>query len=89
MGRVLDARRPGLFGVAALAVGHDPVRYRELIKRPRGRPMPLRPPGTTGHPPSIDRPPRITLGDALTSATPVKWGALKGLIQNPSWVREE
>lgn len=42
--------------VLELAVGHDPVRYRQLIKRPRPRPVPPRPPGTTGHPPSIDRP---------------------------------
>lgn len=39
-----------------LAVGHDPVRYKELIKRPRPRPAQPLPPGTTGHPPSIDRP---------------------------------
>ena len=42
--------------VLQLAVAHDPVRYRQLIKRPRPRPTPPRPPGTTGHPPSIDRP---------------------------------
>lgn len=42
--------------VLQLAVAHDPVRYRQLIKRPRPRPLPPRPPGATGHPPSIDRP---------------------------------
>jgi transposase-like protein len=42
--------------VLQLAVGHDPVRYRQLIKRPRPRPAPPRAPGATGHPPSIDRP---------------------------------
>ncbi len=42
--------------VLQLTVGHDPVRYRQLIKRPRPRSVPPRPPGTTGHPPSIDRP---------------------------------
>ncbi len=42
--------------VLQLAVGHNPVRYRQLIKRPRPRPVPPRPPGATGHPPSIDRP---------------------------------
>ena len=42
--------------VLQLAVGHDPVRYRQLIKRPRLRSVPPQPPGTTGHPPSIDRP---------------------------------
>lgn len=39
-----------------LAVGHDPVRYRQLIKRHQPRKAPPRPPGATGHPPSIDRP---------------------------------
>ena len=42
--------------VLQLAVGHDPVRYQQLIKRPRPRSVPPQPPGTTGHPPSIDRP---------------------------------
>ena len=42
--------------VLQLAVGHDPVRYQQLIKRPRPRPVPPRPPAATGHPPSIDRP---------------------------------
>ncbi len=42
--------------VLQLAVGHDPVPYHQLIKRPRPRDVPPRPPGTTGHPPSIDRP---------------------------------
>jgi transposase-like protein len=42
--------------VLQLAVGHEPVRYRQLIKRPRPRAVPPLPPGATGHPPSIDRP---------------------------------
>ena len=42
--------------VLQLAVGHEPVRYKELIKRPRPRGVPPRPPGSTGHPPSLDRP---------------------------------
>lgn len=42
--------------VLQLAIGHDPVRYKELIKHPRPRTVPPRPPGVTGHPPSIDRP---------------------------------
>jgi transposase-like protein len=42
--------------VLQLAVGHDPVRYRQLIKRPRPRYEPPQPPHATGHPPSIDRP---------------------------------
>lgn len=42
--------------VLQLAVGHDPVRYRQMIKRRQPRPVPPRPPGRTGHPPSIDQP---------------------------------
>ena len=42
--------------VLQLAVAHDPVRSKELIKRPRPRSVPPRPPGSTGQPPSIDRP---------------------------------
>ncbi len=42
--------------VLQLAVGHAPVRYRELIQRPRPRETPSLPPGTTGHPPSLERP---------------------------------
>ena len=43
-------------GVLQLAVGHDPVRYQQLIKRHQPRKAPPRPPAATGHPPSIDRP---------------------------------
>ena len=39
-----------------LAVGHDPVRYHQLIKRPRPRETPPTPPGATGHPPSLEHP---------------------------------
>ena len=42
--------------VLQLAVGHDPVRYRELIRRPRPRETSPVPPGATGHPPSLERP---------------------------------
>jgi len=42
--------------VLQLAVDHDPVRYRELIRRPRPRPTPPIPPGATGRPPSLERP---------------------------------
>lgn len=42
--------------VLQLAVGHDPVRYQQLIKRHQPRKAPPRPPGAAGHPPSIDRP---------------------------------
>ena len=42
--------------VLQLAVGHDPVRYQQLIKRHQTRKAPPLPPGATGRPPSIDRP---------------------------------
>jgi transposase-like protein len=42
--------------VLELAVDHDPVRYRHLIARPRPRIEMPKPPGATGHPPSLDRP---------------------------------
>jgi transposase-like protein len=38
-----------------LAAGHDPVRYRDLIVRQRSKAAPA-PPGTRGHPPSLERP---------------------------------
>lgn len=38
-----------------LAVGHDPVRYRDLIANPR--PRQVTPPKTRGKPPSLERPP--------------------------------
>ncbi len=40
-----------------LAVGHDPVRYRDLIANPRSPKVPPTPPATRGHPPSLERPP--------------------------------
>jgi transposase-like protein len=42
--------------VLELAVGHEPVRYRQLISRPRPRATAPVPPGHTGHPPSLERP---------------------------------
>lgn len=39
-----------------LAVGHGPVRYHDLIVRQRSRAAPPAPPGTRGHPPSLERP---------------------------------
>lgn len=39
-----------------LAVDHDPVRYRELVARPRPRKTPPLPPGSYSHPPSVERP---------------------------------
>lgn len=44
------------YRVLELAVGHDPVRYRDLVRRPRPKQEPPAPPGQRGHPPSIDRP---------------------------------
>lgn len=38
-----------------LAVGHDPVRYRELIQNRRPRALPPTPTGATRHPPSLER----------------------------------
>ena len=54
--RTSRSRGLAFLRVPQLAVGHDPVRYRQLIRRPRPRHEPPRPPGATGHPPSIDRP---------------------------------
>lgn len=40
-----------------LAVGHEPVRYRELVANPSPKRTPPIPPGRRGHPPTLDRPP--------------------------------
>lgn len=45
------------FRVLELTVGHDPVRYRDLIKNPKPRKTSPKPPGTYGHPDSLERPP--------------------------------
>lgn len=42
--------------VLQLAVGHDPVRYRQLVAHPAPKKKPPTPPGHRGHPPSLDRP---------------------------------
>jgi hypothetical protein len=44
------------YRVLELALGHDPVRYQDLIaaRRPRAKPLP--PPQAGAHPPSLDRP---------------------------------
>ena len=44
------------YRVLELAVGHDPVRYRDLVVDPRPKATRPVPPGTGGHPPSLDRP---------------------------------
>jgi transposase-like protein len=44
------------YRVLELAIGHDPVRYRDLVVDPRPKATRPVPPGTGGHPPSLDRP---------------------------------
>jgi transposase-like protein len=44
------------YRVLELAVGHDPVRYQDLVAAPRPRAVPRVPPRQRGHPPSLDRP---------------------------------
>ena len=56
-----NRRRSGSRGllfyrVLELAVGHDPVRYRDLVANPQPKPRRPMPPGRWGHPPSLDRP---------------------------------
>ena len=52
------SRKPGLrfCRLLELAAGHDPVRYRELIKTRRPSRTPRSPPKTRGRPASMDRP---------------------------------
>lgn len=45
------------YRVLELAVGHDPVRYRDLVLDPQPRKNPPLAPGGRGHPPSLERPP--------------------------------
>ncbi len=45
------------YRILQLAVGHDPVRYRELVANPERLPTPRQPPTRRGHPPSVQRPP--------------------------------
>ena len=45
------------YRVLELAVGHHPVRYKDLIVRPEPKKTPPVPPGRWGHPPSLQRPP--------------------------------
>jgi transposase-like protein len=44
------------YRVLELAVGHDPVRYGDLIAHRQPKAKPPAPPGQRGHPPSIERP---------------------------------
>ena len=45
------------YRVLEFAVGHDPVRYKDIVARTRPRKIPPTPPRTRGKPPSLDRPP--------------------------------
>jgi hypothetical protein len=45
------------YRVLELAVGHDPVRYRDIVAGKRPRKIPPTPPALRGHPPSLERPP--------------------------------
>lgn len=45
------------YRVLELAVGHDPVRYADIIAGRRPRAVPPTPPPTRGKPPSLERPP--------------------------------
>jgi len=44
------------YRVLELAVGHDPVRFRQLVANSRSKKVPPAPPERRGHPPSLDRP---------------------------------
>jgi transposase-like protein len=44
------------YRVLELAVGHDPVRYRDLVVDPKPKKITPIPPGGGGNPPSLDRP---------------------------------
>lgn len=45
------------YRVLELAVGHHPVRYKDLIAARAPKAVPPTPPGSWGHPPSLERPP--------------------------------
>jgi len=45
------------YRVLELAVGHDPVRYGDIIASRRPRAVPPTPPLARGKPPSLERPP--------------------------------
>jgi ISXO2 transposase-like protein len=44
------------YRVLELAIGHEPVRYRDLVLNPGSRSRAHKPPIRRGHPPSLDRP---------------------------------
>jgi transposase-like protein len=52
-----NSRGMPFYRVLELAVGHGPVRYRDLLAHPKAKAARPVPPGGGGHPPSLDRPP--------------------------------
>jgi hypothetical protein len=54
--RTSHSRGMVFYRVLQLAVGHDPVRYRDLVQHPRPRDPSPTPPGATGHPLTLERP---------------------------------
>jgi hypothetical protein len=66
-------RMPTVWTTFELAVGHEPVRYDDLIVNRQPRAVPPTPPHARGHPPaSIGLLPTVR-GGPLTSPPPVKW----------------
>jgi transposase-like protein len=59
------------YRVLELAVGHDPVRYQDLIAARRPRAVPSPPPRPGAHPPSLDRP---VAGRPWRAAPPIQSG---------------
>ncbi|MBL5973347.1 MAG: IS1595 family transposase [Candidatus Leucobacter sulfamidivorax] len=53
--RTSNSRGLLFYRVLELAVGHSPVRYKDLARGTRSRSVSPIPPRTTGHPPSIER----------------------------------
>jgi hypothetical protein len=73
--------------VLQLAIGHDPVRYREIIANPTPKKVPPTPPGRRGHPPSLD--PLAPGGPGVTlppqrRASRLRWIALTRLLPVPA-----
>lgn len=54
--RTSGSRGLVFYRVLELAVGHDPMRYRALVRHSQPKPAPPALPGGRGHPPSMDRP---------------------------------
>jgi hypothetical protein len=55
--RTSRSRGVVFYRVLELAVGHEPVRYREIIANPRPGSRSPEPPTTRGRPPSLERTP--------------------------------